>query len=153
MSCNETVTKTERLHDQSDLLWTLWFPVSPNIPGILQVRKMFLGHQCWEGKVGEDLDVVGLNYRILSPFQVFQAPPGRTLSAHFRLIAGSDFELNVTDGSKSNKTLLSRITAYYNGKTIKTGSSSVLEISFFSKGSARVTTNVEFVIMGNEGMA
>ena len=72
MSCNETVTKTERLHDQSDLLWTLWFPVSPNIPGILQVRKMFLGHRCWEGKVGEDLDVVGLTTESCFDFRCFK---------------------------------------------------------------------------------
>ena len=70
---------------------------------------------------------------------------------HFRSIAGSEFDLNVTDGSTYNNTLLIRITDEYNGKTVKTTSSSVLEVSFYSKGNSRVPANVEMVIVEEQG--
>ena len=71
---------------------------------------------------------------------------------HFRSIAGSDFELNVTDGSALNNTLLIEITDEYNGKTVTTSSSSVLELSFFSKGNSKVPTNLEMMIMEDQGI-
>ena len=70
---------------------------------------------------------------------------------HFRVISGSEFELNVTDGSTQNKTLLSTITDYYSGKTTKTGSSSVLELSFYTKGNSRVPANLEMIIVEDQG--
>ena len=70
---------------------------------------------------------------------------------HFRVISGSEFELNVTDGSTQNKTLLSLITDSYNGKTTKTGSSSVLELSFYSKGNSRAPANLEMIIVEDQG--
>lgn len=84
--------------------------------------------------------------------QIFRAPPGGTFSAHFRLIRGSEFELNITDGSTANKTVLSRITDEYNGKTIKTVSSSVLEVSVLSKANSRILTTLEFIILRDQGM-
>jgi len=83
--------------------------------------------------------------------QVFKARPGRTLSLHFRSIAGREFELNVTGGTESNSTVLIKITAEYNGQTIKTASSSVLAISFYSKGSSKVPANVEMIIVEDQG--
>lgn len=71
---------------------------------------------------------------------------------HFRLIKGSEFELNITDGSTPNKTMLSRITDEYNGKTIKTASISVLEVSVSFKDNSRVPTTLEFIILRNQGM-
>ena len=85
-------------------------------------------------------------------FQIFRAKPQNTLSVHFRWITGRDFQLNVTDGSTSNKTLITNITADYIGKTIRSPSSSVLEISFSSKSNAREPTYLVFIIMENEGM-
>ena len=71
---------------------------------------------------------------------------------HFRSIAGSDFELNVTDGSALNNTLLIKITDEYNGKTVTTSSSSVLELSFYSKGNSKVPSNLEMIIMEDQGI-
>ena len=85
-------------------------------------------------------------------FQICRATPGRTISAHFRVIKGSEFEVNVTDGSTPDKTLLSKITSDHNRKMSQTASSSVLEISFFSKGSARVPVRLEIVIMSDGGI-
>ena len=68
---------------------------------------------------------------------------------HFRLIAGKEFELNVTDGSAHS--LLINITDEYNGKTVKTASSSVLELSFYSKGNSRVPANLEMFIVEDQG--
>ena len=85
-------------------------------------------------------------------FQIFRAKPQNTLSVHFWWIAGRDFQLNVTDGSTSNKTLIANITADYIGKTIRSAFSSVLEISFSSKSNAREATYLVFIIMENEGM-
>lgn len=70
---------------------------------------------------------------------------------HFRSITGSDFELNVTDGSAHNKTLLIQITDEYNGKRMKTGSSSILELSFYSKGNSRVPANLEMIVLEDQG--
>lgn len=70
---------------------------------------------------------------------------------HFRLIKGSDFELNVTDGRTKNKTLLSTITDEYNGKATNIGSSSVLELSFYSKGNSKVPANLEMIIVDDQG--
>lgn len=70
---------------------------------------------------------------------------------HFRSIAGSEFELNVTNGSAYNKTLLIKITDEYNGKTVKTAPSSVLELSFYTKGNSRVPANLEMVIVEDQG--
>ena len=83
--------------------------------------------------------------------QVFRAPPGRTLSVHFRSIAGREFELNVTDRSAHNHTLLINITDEYNGKVVKTASSSVLELSFYSKGTSRDPANLEMIIVEDQG--
>jgi len=69
---------------------------------------------------------------------------------HFRSIAGSEFELNVTDGSAYNNTLLF-ITDEYNGKTLKTASRSVLELSFYSKGNSKVPANLEMIILQDQG--
>ena len=85
--------------------------------------------------------------------QKFRAPPGGTLSVHFLLITGSNFELNVTDGATSNKTLLRRITADYNGKTLKTTNTSVLEIHFDSKGNAKVPANLKIIILNDQGIS
>ena len=85
-------------------------------------------------------------------FQIFRAKPQNTLSVHFRWITGRDFQLNVTDGSASNKTLITNITADYIGKTVRSASSPVLEISFSSKSNAREPTYLVFIIMENEGM-
>ena len=68
------------------------------------------------------------------------------------MIEGSEFEVNVTDGSTPDKTLLSKITSAHNHKMLGTVSSSVLEISFFSKDSARVPVRLEIVIMSDEGI-
>ena len=70
---------------------------------------------------------------------------------HFRSIAGSDFELNVTDGSAHKNTLLINITDEYNGKTVKTAFSSVLELSFYSKGNPKVPANLEMIIVQDQG--
>lgn len=86
-------------------------------------------------------------------FQVFRAPSGRTLSVHFRSIAGSDFEVNVTDKSTPAMTLLSKINASHIGKVVKTVSTSILEMSVFSKSSARIPLSLDFIIMSDEGMA
>ena len=40
----------------------------------------------------------------------------------------------------------------YNGKTVKTTSSSVLDISFYSKGNSKVPANLEMVIVEEEGI-
>ena len=69
---------------------------------------------------------------------------------HFRSIAGTEFELNVTDGSAYNNTLLF-ITDEYNGKTVKTVSSSVLELSFYSKGYSKVPAKLEMFILQDQG--
>lgn len=84
-------------------------------------------------------------------FQIFRAPPGKTLSVHFLTIAGSGFELNVTDEGAGNKTLLGSISAVYNGKTVKTRSSSVLEMGFNSEANARDPANVRMVIIIDQG--
>ena len=55
------------------------------------------------------------------------------------------------DGSTSNKDLLSRITSDYNGKTIRTGSSSVLELHYSSKGSVGIPAYLEIIIMDDYG--
>jgi len=68
------------------------------------------------------------------------------------MITGSEFEVNITDGSTPNRTLLSRITADYNGKLLQTASRSVLEVSIMSKDGARVPTNIELAIMRDQGM-
>lgn len=73
------------------------------------------------------------------------------LSVHFQLISGSGFEFNVTDGSTSNKTLLSRITSDYNGMTIKTSSSSVLELAFYSARNAKTPAILKMIIMKDRG--
>ena len=70
---------------------------------------------------------------------------------HFRLIAGSEFELNVTDGSEHNNTVLISITDEYNGSTVKTASSTVLDISFYSKGNSKVPANLEIIIVEDQG--
>ena len=85
-------------------------------------------------------------------FQIFRAKPQNTLSVHFGWIAGRDFQLNVTDGRASNKTLITNITADYIGKTVRSASSPVLEISFSSKSNAREPTYLVFIIMENEGI-
>ena len=83
--------------------------------------------------------------------KVFRAGPGKTLSAHFRSIAGREFELNVTDERTHNNTILVKITDEYNGKTVKTASSSVLGISFYSKGNSKTPANLEMIIMEDQG--
>ena len=83
--------------------------------------------------------------------QTFRATAGKTLYIHFRVIAGSAFEINVIDGSTLSKDLLSRITSDYNGKTIKTGSSSVLELHYSSRGSAKNPAFSEIIIMDDYG--
>ena len=70
---------------------------------------------------------------------------------HFRLIKGSGFDLNITDTRTQNEILLNRITDDYNGKTIKTGSSSVLGIYFYSKGSNKVPANLEMIVLEDQG--
>ena len=70
---------------------------------------------------------------------------------HFRSIAGSKFELNVTDGIAHSNTLLVRITDDYSGKTVKAASSSVLELTFYSKGNSKVPANLEMIIMEDQG--
>ena len=70
---------------------------------------------------------------------------------HFRSIAGSEFELNVTDGKADNNTILIKITDEYNGKTVKTASSSVLGISFYSKGNSKAPANLEMIIVEDQG--
>ena len=66
---------------------------------------------------------------------------------YLRIINGSGFELNFTDASTDIKTRLHSITSDYNGKTFKTGSTSILELSFYSKGSS----NLEMVVMEDQG--
>lgn len=46
--------------------------------------------------------------------------------------------------------MLSRITSDYNGKTLKTTSSAVLELSFYSKRNA-ILPNIEMIIIEEEG--
>ena len=46
--------------------------------------------------------------------------------------------------------MLSRITSDYNGKTLKTTSSAVLELSFYSKRNAMLP-NIEMIIIEEEG--
>ena len=70
---------------------------------------------------------------------------------HFRSIAGSEFELNVTDGRAHNNTILIKITDGYNGKAIKTASSSVLDISFYCKGNTKAPANLEMIIVEDQG--
>lgn len=70
---------------------------------------------------------------------------------HFQSIAGREFELNVTDGSAHNDTLLINITDEYNGKVVKTASSSVLEFSFYSKGNSRDPANLRMIIVEDQG--
>ena len=70
---------------------------------------------------------------------------------HLRLIDGSGFELNITDASTAIKTQLHRITSAYNGRTIKTGSSSVLIVSFYSEGSSKAPANLEMIVMEDKG--
>ena len=55
------------------------------------------------------------------------------------------------DGSTSNKDLLSRITSDYNGKTIRTGSSSILELHYSSKGSVGIPAYLEIIVMDDYG--
>ena len=64
---------------------------------------------------------------------------------YLRTINGSGFEFNFTDASTA--TQLHRITSDYNGRTFKTGSTSILELSFYSKGSS----NLEMVVMEDQG--
>ena len=66
---------------------------------------------------------------------------------YLRIINGSGFELNLTDASTDIKTRLHSITRDYNGRTFKTGSTSILELSFYSKGSS----NLEMVVMEDQG--
>ena len=66
---------------------------------------------------------------------------------YLRIIHGSGFELNFTDASTAIKTQLHRITSDYNGRTFKTGYTSILELSFYSKGSS----NLEMVVMEDQG--
>ena len=66
---------------------------------------------------------------------------------YLRVIHGSGFELNFTDASTAIKTQMYRITSDYSGKTFKTGSTSILELSFYSKGSS----NLEMVVMEDQG--
>ena len=70
---------------------------------------------------------------------------------YFRSIAGREFELSVTNRSAHSNTLLIKITDEYNGKTVKTASSSVLELSFYSKGNSRVPANLEMIIAEDQG--
>ena len=70
---------------------------------------------------------------------------------HFRSIAGSEFELNVTDGNAHNDTLLMNITDEYNGKVVKTASSPVLEVSFYSKGNSTDPAYLEMIIVEDQG--
>lgn len=70
---------------------------------------------------------------------------------HLRSIVGSEFELNITDGSAHNNNVLIKITDKYNGKTVKTASSCVLEISFYSKGNSKVPANLEMIIVEDQG--
>ena len=51
----------------------------------------------------------------------------------------------------STEDLLSRITSHYNGKTIKTGSSSVLELHYSSRGSVNNPAYLEMIIMDDYG--
>ena len=46
--------------------------------------------------------------------------------------------------------MLSRITSDYNGKTVKTTSAAVLELSFYSKKNATLP-NIEMIIIEEEG--
>jgi len=46
--------------------------------------------------------------------------------------------------------MLSRITSDYNGKTLKTTSSAVLELSFYSKRNT-ILPNIEMIIIEEEG--
>ena len=66
---------------------------------------------------------------------------------YLRIINGSGFELNITDASTDIKTQLHRITSDFNGRTFKTGYTSILELSFYSKGSS----NLEMVVMEDQG--
>lgn len=50
-------------------------------------------------------------------------------------------------------TLLSKINASHIGKVVKTVSTSILEMSVFSKSSARIPLSLDFIIMSDEGMA
>ena len=79
--------------------------------------------------------------------KILRASPGRKISVYLRVIHGSGFELNFTDASTAIKTQLHRITSDYSGKTFKTGSTSILELSFYSKGSS----NLEMVVMEDQG--
>ena len=90
------------------------------------------------------------NVRILKKIcfiKIFRASPGRKISVYLRIINGSGFELNITDASTDIKTQLHRITSDYNGRTFKTGYTSILELSFYSKGSS----NLEMVVMEDQG--
>ena len=66
---------------------------------------------------------------------------------YLRIINGSGFELNITDASTDIKTKLHRITSDFNGRTFKIGYTSILELSFYSKGSS----NLEMVVMEDQG--
>ncbi|XP_022809251.1 uncharacterized protein LOC111346215 [Stylophora pistillata] len=96
------------------------------------------------------LDAVG-NHHPVTCNKVFRASPGRKISLHLRTIDGSGFELNITDASTAIKTQLHRITSDYNGRTIKTGSSFNLELSFNSKGGSKASANLEMIIMEDKG--
>ncbi|XP_022805001.1 protein bark beetle-like [Stylophora pistillata] len=91
------------------------------------------------------------NHQPVNCIKVFRASPRRKISVHLRKINGSGFELNITDGRAGIKTQLHRITSDYNGKTIKTGSSFILEISFYSKGNSKAPANLEMIIREDQG--
>ncbi|PFX16434.1 Scavenger receptor cysteine-rich type 1 protein M130, partial [Stylophora pistillata] len=96
------------------------------------------------------LNAAGNNHPV-NCTKVFRASPGRKISVHLRLIDGSGFELNITDASTAIKTQLHRITSAYNGRTIKTGFSSILIISFYSEGSSKAPANLEMIVMEDQG--
>ncbi|XP_022801512.1 uncharacterized protein LOC111339184 [Stylophora pistillata] len=91
------------------------------------------------------------NHHSVNCSKVFRASSRRKISLYLRLIEGSGFELNITDASTANKTHLYRITNEYNGKAITTIACSILEISFYSKGSPRVPANLEMIVMEDQG--
>ena len=88
-----------------------------------------------------------MNKKKICILKIFRASPGRKISMYLRIINGSGFELNITDASTDIKTQLHRITSDYNGRTFKTGYTSILELSFYSKGSS----NLEMVVMEDQG--
>ena len=88
-----------------------------------------------------------MNLKKICILKIFRASSGRKISVYFRIINGSGFELNITDASTDIKTQLYRITSGHNGRTVKTGYTSILELSFYSKGSF----NLEMVVMEDQG--